>query len=136
MREYKVIINKWRHKDVAYYISASDYLTACKGAKHGVWLNNEEDMFIIANDANDAYSLLEEHLKKIGYYDNTKSLYLNSRNRIIKYKLLFISNDGYCACYDTGWIEHTNTTNIFHRYNSSYVIDLTNDRSQMLNIML
>ena len=62
MKEFKVI--KTTHlysklKDhLAYAIVSTTYMIAEPDAKHGVHLDNEEDMFIIAKDVDEANTIL------------------------------------------------------------------------------
>jgi len=62
MKEFKVIKTTHSYSNlkdnVAYAIISTTYMTAEPDAKHGVHLDNEEDMFIIAKDVTEANVML------------------------------------------------------------------------------
>ena len=62
MKEFKVIKTTHSYSNlkdsVAYAIISTTYMTAEPDAKHGVHLDNEEDMFIIAKDVAEANVML------------------------------------------------------------------------------
>ena len=62
MKEFKVIKTTHSYSNlkdnVPYAIISTTYMTAEPDAKHGVHLDNEEDMFIIAKDVTEANVML------------------------------------------------------------------------------
>jgi len=62
MKEFKVIkathLYSKLEDNSAYAIISTTYLRAEPDAKHGVYLDNEEDMFIIAKDVTEANTML------------------------------------------------------------------------------
>tara|TARA_R100000152_G_C6561869_1_gene32389 strand:+ start:275 stop:520 length:246 start_codon:yes stop_codon:yes gene_type:complete len=69
MKEFKVIKTKHLYSKLpnklAYAIVSTTYLLAEPGSRRGVYtLYDEDDMFIIAHDINDAHEMLIDHIYK------------------------------------------------------------------------
>jgi|TARA_Y100000310_G_C20050389_1_gene520292 hypothetical protein len=77
MKEFKVIKTTHMYSpledNLAYAIISSTYLRAEPDAIRGVHLDDEEDMFIIANDMADAHEMLVN--KIYSEHDTTKKIY-------------------------------------------------------------
>jgi|TARA_Y100000034_G_C6904031_1_gene418971 hypothetical protein len=77
MKEFKVIKTTHSYSQLshhlAYAIISTTYMTAEPDAIHGVHLDNEEDMFIIARDIAEAHVMLIKQIDEICEDDNGDS---------------------------------------------------------------